>query len=107
VHQEGDRDYHIAVADPAQPDQSMVVEVPDPACAGVVVSPHLALLTSARRAFDTMTAGQPASIVGQTLRIRGVGFFDTNHNQPGRSRNCIELHPVLGIERVTTPSVQP
>jgi len=31
---------------------------------------------------------------------RGVGFFDFNHNQTGRSRSCIELHPILGIERV-------
>jgi hypothetical protein len=29
-----------------------------------------------------------------------VGFFDFNHGQTGRSRSCIELHPVLGIETV-------
>ena len=103
AYQEGDRDYHIVVADLTTPSATMVVEVADPACAGAITSPHLSLLTSTRRTFDTMIAGQPSSLVGQTVRIRGVGFFDTNHNQPGRSRNCIELHPVLGIERVTSP----
>ena len=33
--------------------------------------------------------------------LTGVGFFDVNHLQVGRSRSCIELHPILTIERVS------
>ena len=28
----------------------------------------------------------------------GVAFFDVMHFQRGRSRSCVELHPVLSIE---------
>jgi len=38
---------------------------------------------------------------GTTVRVTGVGFFDVNHLQVGRSRSCIELHPILTIERVS------
>ncbi len=37
---------------------------------------------------------------GTTVRVTGVGFFDVNHLQVGRSRSCIELHPIVTIERV-------
>jgi hypothetical protein len=38
---------------------------------------------------------------GTTVRVTGVGFFDVNHLQVGRSRSCIELHPIVTIERVS------
>ena len=38
---------------------------------------------------------------GTTVRVTDVGFFDVNHLQVGRSRSCIELHPILTIERVS------
>ena len=36
---------------------------------------------------------------GMVVRVTGVGFFDVNHFQVGRSQSCIELHPILTIER--------
>jgi hypothetical protein len=63
------------------------------------MSPHLSTLMGARILFDTLLAGRPTSaLVGQTVRVRGVGFYDFNHGQRGRAPNCIELHPVLSIE---------
>jgi hypothetical protein len=38
---------------------------------------------------------------GTTVRVTDVGFFDVNHLQVGRSRSCIELHPILTIERMS------
>ena len=32
--------------------------------------------------------------------LLGIGFFDFGHFQKGRSRSCIELHPILAIERI-------
>jgi hypothetical protein len=32
--------------------------------------------------------------------VRGVGFFDFNHGQNGRARNCMELHPIVSIDRI-------
>lgn len=98
---EDDRDYHIALADPDDPGATIVTEVADPVCQGVVSSPFLQTLTQARAQWDAIRAGRSlASLAGTMVRIRGVGFYDFDHNQTGRSRSCIELHPILGIERV-------
>jgi hypothetical protein len=40
-----------------------------------------------------------STLLGTTVRVRGVGFYDFNHGQRGRSQNCVELHPIIGIER--------
>jgi hypothetical protein len=98
VRLEDDRDYHVAVVDPSAPAETMIVESVDPRCDGAVSSPHLALLTRARASFDAMIGSAPSSLVGQTVRVRGVGFYDFDHGQTGRSRSCIELHPIIGIE---------
>jgi hypothetical protein len=47
-----------------------------------------------------LTAAFPRGLEGHVIRVRGVGFFDFDHHQKGRSKSCIELHPVLGIELV-------
>jgi hypothetical protein len=96
---EEDRDYHIAVVDPAAANQTMIVETVDPRCQGAVSSPHIAILTRARSMFDALIGSRPASLVGQVVRVRGVGFFDFDHGQTGRSRSCFELHPIIAIER--------
>jgi hypothetical protein len=36
-------------------------------------------------------------LAGKTARVQGVGFYDFNHGQTGRSASCIELHPVTRI----------
>jgi hypothetical protein len=101
VSLEEDRDYHLVLADPADPSRTMIAEVADPACAGAISSPFVSMLRFARTAFLNLLSGRtPSSLVGETLRVRGVGFYDVNHGQIGRARNCIELHPVLNVERV-------
>lgn len=98
---EDDRDYHVALADPDDAAYTIVTEVADPVCQGVVSSPHLGALTQARAGWDTLRAGKSLpSLAGTTVRVRGVGFFDFDHNQTGRSQSCIELHPVLAIQPV-------
>jgi hypothetical protein len=41
-----------------------------------------------------------SDLEGLPVTVTGVGFFDLNHLQIGRSRSCIELHPLLSIERL-------
>lgn len=94
---EDDRDYHVVLADPADPSFSIVTEVADPVCSGVSSSPYLELLTQARSQMMTLSSNSPASLTGRTIRLRGVGFYDFDHNQIGRSRNCLELHPVVSM----------
>jgi hypothetical protein len=101
VRMEDDRDYHVAVADLTDTSVTMIVEFPDPGCEGAISSPFLQMLKEARQALITLFGGRSASnLVGQTLRLRGVGFYDVRHGQTGIARNCIELHPVLHVETV-------
>jgi hypothetical protein len=98
VRLEDDRDYHIALADPADGSYTMVTEVADIACQGAIRSPHRGVLESARNGWIALLAGRPpSSVVGMTVRVRGVGFYDFSHGQTGRSRSCIELHPITVI----------
>lgn len=101
VRLEDDRDYHIALADPGDSSYTIVTEVPDIACQGAASSLYRGALETARNAFVSLLGGRsPSSLVGTTVRVRGVGFFDFNHGQNGRARNCMELHPIVSIDRI-------
>ena len=91
---EDDRDVHIALADPTDFSQTVVVEIVDPSCSGAVASTFASVLSQARAQYESLGA-----LTGKTVRVRGVGFYDFDHSQTGRSRSCIELHPVIGISR--------
>jgi hypothetical protein len=100
VAHEDDRDYHIAVQDLDDSSSSVVTELADTMCSGAAMSPHLATLRSVEGMFASMLNGaSPTSLVGSTVRMRGVGFYDFDHGQRGRSKNCIELHPIVFISR--------
>lgn len=92
VRREDDRDYHIVLADPSG--ATMVAEVADPACSAAANPTHRELLTQARAAFEQLGG---TALVGTTLRIRGVAFYDTAHGQTGMAPNCLELHPVTMV----------
>src|SRR5206468_12777128 len=87
---EVDRDVHLALADPADPVKTIVVEIVDPTCAPA--SPMLTAFSNARLEYQSL--GLPA---GRQVRVRGVGFYDFAHGQIGRSNSCFELHTVLDI----------
>jgi hypothetical protein len=92
---EDDRDIHIALADPADASETIVVEVVDPACAGAAQSPFVVTLTQAKLQHQGL-----GSVTGKIVRVRGVGFYDFAHGQTGRSQSCIELHPVLSVSLI-------
>jgi hypothetical protein len=98
---ETDRDFHIVIADP-QSKETMIVEIPDPQCAGVCASQARDLISQARKSF-VQQCGVPAAKFKRLtspllVRVTGVAFFDFNHGQTGVAKNAIELHPVLRIE---------
>ena len=83
---EGDGDIHLVIGDPDDHSATMIVEVPDSACA----------LGSGRareyaNAYRELTNVQ----IGAVVRIDGIGFFDRRHNQIGAAPNYFELHPVI------------
>ena len=104
VKQEPDHDIHIVLADPTTARDQIVVESGDPDFGRNAASPYRDSLVAARRMLDalvTVSSGDGLnSLKGSVVRVTGVGFFDFNHLQKGRSRSCIELHPILAIERV-------
>lgn len=100
VAAEDDRDYHVVLEDPNDTSTSVVTELADTRCSGAVMSPQLAALRSVEGMFASVLNGaSPTSLVGAMVRIRGVGFYDFDHSQRGRSKNCIELHPIVFISR--------
>ncbi len=105
VKRERDHDIHIVLVDPEDPRERLVVESDDPDFRGNAVSPYREKLAAARQMFDEFVkqagARQLNDVRGTAVRVTGVGFFDVNHFQFGRSRSCIELHPILAIERVS------
>ena len=103
VRRKRDHDIHIVLADPARPDQRLIVESDDPGFRLNRASPYHAKLADGRHMLDALMTQAGLSrledLSGMTVRVAGVGFFDINHFQKGRSRSCLELHPVLTIER--------
>jgi hypothetical protein len=97
---EDDSDIHIVLSDPNNPTQTIVVEVVHPACA--VTSPYVSTLSQARTQYENLSP-----LRGKTVTVRGVGFYDFAHGQTGRSKSCIELHPVIGITVGNSPPPTP
>jgi hypothetical protein len=125
IRRERDRDIHIVLADIDHPGDHLVIESDDPDFGKNAASPYRDRLSTARHMLDALvdasagrreagperpglqTAGRtsqvrrdPGALKGTIVRVTGVGFFDYRHFQVGRSRSCIELHPILTIERV-------
>jgi hypothetical protein len=98
VRLEQDHDFHVALVDVADPNQHIVTEVVDPDCSGAVSSRFHQQLSDARLSFQGLVTDHPQGLEGRLVRVRGVGFFDFDHGQTGRSRSCVELHPVLGVQ---------
>ena len=99
-----DHDYHLVLANPDDPSETMIAEVTDPKCWGADASAELPVFQAARLSYNQQfgtPAGdnfvkfpQPIPVV-----VKGVGFFDKLHGQTGVAPNGIELHPVLSITR--------
>jgi len=98
-----DHDVHIVLDDPDTPDLHIIVELPDPDSRGSAKSPYQDRLALAMHMFENLLVETGArtwnELRGVRVRVTGVGFFDLSHFQVGRSRSCIELHPVLTIEK--------
>jgi hypothetical protein len=102
IKKETDQDYHLVIADPANPGVTMIVESPDPKCASG--SQFLNSITSVRtmldrtlqldRTFVETSRSEP----NMPVTVTGVAFFDALHGQEGVAPNGIELHPVLRID---------
>jgi hypothetical protein len=92
IKKEKDGDYHLILADPDDPESTMLAEVPDEKCAKG--SGFEATFKSIRAKLEPY---RKKKNLEQLIEIDGVGFFDFLHNQTGVARNGIELHPILKV----------
>lgn len=92
---EDDSDYHLIIQDASG--NTMVTEIPAPACVGSS-SPFFSAISGARQYFDAhYSATTTLQTVNVPIKVRGVGFFDTEHGVTGAAPNGVELHPVLSV----------
>lgn len=89
VRPQDDGDVHVVLQDATG--ATIVAEVVDPVCAPK--SHAKAMIGRARASFNAIKWG----LVGKRVVVTGVGMYDFDHNQAGRSKSCLELHPVLSI----------
>ena len=99
---EDDGDFHVVLADLEETALTMIVEIPDPNCAGVCDSPHSADIVRARESFTQVLGLSPRRFQRMTqavaVTVTGVGFFDFKHRQTGLAPNGVELHPVISFK---------
>jgi len=76
----------------------MIAEVPLPRCVSSA-SRWKAQMAAARSYLTSryVVSLSHWTFVGRTVRIRGLGFFDEEHNVTGAAPNQIELHPVIRV----------
>lgn len=89
---EKDHDWHLILADLADPRITITVEIPDPLCT-VNVNAQRAFVKSRNDLHWIPRKG--------VAEVTGVGFFDHVHTKSGHGKNGFELHPVLSIRRLT------
>jgi hypothetical protein len=98
---EADEDLHLVLANPDNPHDTMIAEIPATDCVG-----NQALGVAPQKMRDELIGrfgapGVHTKRLAHPVRvtIRGIGFFDIKHSTPqdGVAPNGIELHPVLGL----------
>src|SRR2546426_2125517 len=93
--EETDSDIHLVIVGASG--QSMIAEIPDPACAQG--SRVLTQISRARAQF-VGRFGRPGPSwhhVNAPIQVTGVLFFDVPHEQTGAAPNAVELHPVVDV----------
>ena len=77
----------------------MIAEIPVPGCVSSA-SLWKSAITSARSAVTSRywVSLSKWHYLYRSINIRGLGFFDEEHNVTGAAPNDIELHPVTGIK---------
>lgn len=93
-----DGDYHLVLEDIADPNKTMIGEIPDPYCGSVQSSIRINEITQARKNFQNSLL-VTAQVDNSVYTITGVAFYDKVHGQIGVAPNGIEIHPILYITR--------
>jgi hypothetical protein len=100
---EPDSDLHLVLAEPNDPTQTIVLEVPDTTCVAAATKDVRDSIGIVRqevvRALGPPPIGITALSAPVPVTVTGVGFFDFGHST-GHPPNAFELHPLLSIHFV-------
>lgn len=92
---EGDDDIHLVLSDGVN---TIIGEIPDPACPSVATSPKAAQFTIARDwVLKNIGKGNVNTINIPPVTITGVAFIDPPHGQTGAAPNNLEIHSIIDI----------
>src|SRR5260370_23775874 len=96
VKLEDDGDLHLRLRSAGK---DMIAEIPRPGCVSSA-SPWKAGITSARPAVTSRycVSLHKWHYLYRSINIRGLGFFDEEHNVTGAAPNDIELHPAIYVK---------
>jgi hypothetical protein len=99
---ESDNDVHIVIHAIGDTSQTMVAEILNAQCPGIMSTSRYTQLNNLRTSFDN-TYHPTTSFTTTNVRIRitGVGFFDFLHGQTGIPPNGREIHPILSFSLIT------
>ena len=102
---EADNDFHIVIADPNNPSNTMIVEPPSSACSAACDSGFGPMYDSVRSKLSSCFGAPTGTFTrfSQTVvaDFTGVPLFDALHGQTGVAPNGIELHPLLDVSFVS------
>lgn len=87
IANENDGDIHLALV--SGDGSTMIAEAPEPACSRFARD---------RNAINAARLVAQGIQVGDKVVAAGVGFFDFPHNQTGRAKNQLELHPLISLK---------
>ena len=99
---EDDNDIHIVIHEIGDTSQTMVAEILNAQCPGIISTSRYTQFNNLRKWFDSTY--HPTSTFTTTnvrIRISGVGYFDFLHGQTGIPPNGREIHPVLSFLLIT------
>ncbi|MBI3551021.1 MAG: hypothetical protein HY077_00765 [Elusimicrobia bacterium] len=101
---EEDQDYHFVLADADDPKLTLIIESPNPACAGK--SAYVPQFRKVREILFSSVISRPGRVGDFTalkppvpVVVVGPAFYDIVHGkQEGEAPNGMELHPILSLE---------
>jgi Secretion system C-terminal sorting domain len=99
---EADNDIHIVICAVNDASQTMVAEIVNADCPGIINTSRYSALKNLRTWFDS-TYHPTTSFTNTNIHIKltGIGFYDFLHGQTGIPPNGREIHPILSFSLVT------
>ena len=95
IAKDPDGNYRLVIADPDQPELTLVAVAPDPAC--TAGSRFSANILAVRHALDRTFGPFSQLAPDRPVTATGIGFFSAAGSAAGAAPNGFELAPLIGV----------